>query len=174
MAGRPTIQWKDGVQWVSKGNGIQAQGNPFEVWDAQRLKDQSYVWLADYNSDRSNWKTFDEWQASSGTAVSDKTIDMGAKSYQIMRNIRARLLANVQDMIRYTTDTGTYRYSTNVPNDVTLTVAQNQIKNYVLDLGVPAEPNTMQWQAICLALQEAEDRAASVGKTIDFKVKDIA
>ena len=36
------------------------------------------------------------------------------------------------------------------------------------------EPNTMQWQAICLALQEAEDRVARDGKTIDFKVKDIA
>ncbi|WP_268872551.1 MULTISPECIES: hypothetical protein [Gluconobacter] len=36
------------------------------------------------------------------------------------------------------------------------------------------EPNTLRRQAICLALQEAEDRVARDGKTIDFKVKDIA
>ncbi|MFT8484371.1 hypothetical protein [Gluconobacter oxydans] len=36
------------------------------------------------------------------------------------------------------------------------------------------EPNTLQQQAICLVLQKAEDRIARDGKTINFKVKDIA
>jgi len=67
-----------------------------------------------------------------------------------------------------------YHYSINISDNFIFTLTQNDIKNYVLDLGVPAEPNTMQWQAICLALQKAEDRVALDGKTIDFKVKDIA
>ncbi|ATJ89797.1 hypothetical protein [Acetobacter tropicalis] len=178
MAGRPTIQWKDGVQWVSKGNGIQVQGNPFEVWDAQRLKDQGYDWLADYQTPKSNWKTFDEWQASSGTAVSDKTIDMGAKSYQVMRNIQGRLLANVQDMIRYESDLGPYRYNDGSDKvGTSLQVTQTQIKHFSLDLGVPVETTNEQWEAICKALQRAKERVAEDSRTstkdIDFAVKII-
>lgn len=184
MAGRPTIQWKDGVQWVSQGNGIQAQGNPFEVWDAQRLKSEGYFWLADYNSDRSNWRTFDEWNRDSQTAISDKTIDLNASTYkdrsnsappsvQFIKRIQGRLLADVQQMIRYDEDSGTYRYTTNVITSPTLSFAQNDIDHYVLDLGVPAEPTDSQWKAICQALQKANDRVTGTGKTIDFKVKDI-
>lgn len=184
MAGVHTNQWSSGVQWVSDGNGIQAQGNPFEVWDADRLKGQSYFWLADYNAERSNWRASDEWQETSGTAVSDKTMDLNVSSYkdrsddepasmQFMRGIQGRLLANVQQMIRYDSDGGEYRYTTNFPEDPQLSFGQGQISHYMLDLGVPSEPTDNQWKAICLALQKAEIRAAAYGKTIDFAVKDI-
>ncbi|NHN85143.1 hypothetical protein GOB93_10890 [Acetobacter musti] len=115
MAGQPTGDWSGGVTWWSQGGGIQQQGNPFEVWDAQRLKADGYEWLADYRSTSTYWKAFDEWQVSSGTAVSDKTIDLKAASYQSMSRIEGRLLANVRQMLRYQTDEGTFLY-TNDPD----------------------------------------------------------
>ncbi len=39
---------------------------------------------------------------------------------------------------------------------------------------LPEESTRFLTLLICMALQEAEDRVASDGKTIDFKVKDIA
>ncbi|CDG40022.1 hypothetical protein ASAP_1977 [Asaia bogorensis] len=176
MAGVSTAQWSSGVQWTSQGNGIKAQGNPFEVWDAQRLKKEGYEWLADYRSDRNNWKAFDEWNRDTATAVSDKTMDLKGTTYQNMTRLQGRILANVQAMIRYDTDGGPYRYPDR-PAGTSLRFTKTDIQNYVLDLGVPAEPNNDQWRAICQALKLAKIRVAADSadsKTVEFRIADIA
>ncbi len=178
MAGVSTAQWSNGVQWTSQGNGIKAQGNPFEVWDAQRLKKEGFEWLADYRSERNNWKAFDEWNDDAKTAVSDKTMDLNGKTYQNMTRLQGRILANVEAMRRYDTDGGPYRYSGDTKSGTSLEFEKADIKNYVLDLGVPAEPSDDQWRAICQALKTAKARVAAdpetSAKTIDFRIADIA
>ena len=105
-------------------------------------------------------------------------MDFGAPYYKIQRNIQARILANVQQMIRYDTDSGPYRYndgSSKVGTSVEF--SKTEINHYVLDLGVPSDPTDDQWQAICKALQRAKDRVAmdptTNGKDIDFRIKEI-
>ncbi|OUI92150.1 hypothetical protein HK19_02425, partial [Acetobacter persici] len=178
MAGQATDKWANGIQWRSAGGNPQQQGNPFEVWDAQRLKKEGYEWLADYNADRSNWKAFDAWDSNTQVAVSDKTIDLKASSYQVMYKIQGRLLSDVEAMLRYQRDGGFYRYnddSGKVGKQVSF--ERDNISHYVLDLGVPSEPTADQWKAICLALQKAKKRVAlqpdTAMKTIDFQVKDV-
>jgi|GEM_PF-5976522 len=176
MAGVSTAQWSSGVQWTSQGNGIKAQGNPFEVWDAQRLKKEGYEWLADYQSTRNNWKAFDEWNDDAKTAVSDKTMDLKGTTYQDVTRPQGRIMANVEAMIRYDTDGGTYRYP-DLPAGTGLTFDKADIQNYVLDIGVPSEPTDNQWRAICQALKRAKIRVAADfagSKTIDFRIADIA
>ncbi|WP_336947494.1 hypothetical protein [Asaia sp. HN010] len=177
MAGVATTTWSDGVKWTSQGNGIQAQGNPFEVWDAQRLKKEGYEWLADYQTNRNNWKAFDEWNRDTATAVSDKTMDLKGTTYQNMTRLQGRILANVQAMIRYDTDGGPYRYPDR-PARTSLRFTKTDIQNYVLDLVVPVEPTDNQWRAICQALTRAKIRVAAdletSAKTIDFRIADIA
>ncbi|WP_438382388.1 hypothetical protein ABHV46_01325 [Asaia sp. BMEF1] len=181
MAGVATTTWSDGVKWTSQGNGIQAQGNPFEVWDAQRLKKEGYEWLADYRAERNNWKAFDEWNEKSKTAVSDKTMDLKGTTYQNMTRLKGRILANVEAMRRYGADGGPYRGSADPKdpkNGTSLEFTREKIQNYVLDLGVPAEPSNDQWRAICQALKIAKGRVAAdpetSAKTIDFRIADIA
>ncbi|MXV43640.1 hypothetical protein GS501_00935, partial [Saccharibacter sp. 17.LH.SD] len=172
IGGRPIPDsYKNGIQWWSKGGGIQTQGNPYEVWVSQKLEPKGYLWLADY---KNNWKAFDQWNQNTHDAVSDKTIDLQAKSYANNPiRVEARILANIGQMIHYQNDFGTALRSGVPP---LLDVSKTSIGSYTLSLGVPSEPTEEQWEALCKAYQIGEGRVAfdSNGtRSLNFDITDI-
>ncbi|MFT9450351.1 hypothetical protein [Gluconobacter japonicus] len=181
MSGKPVDpKYQNGIQWWSKGGGIKTQGEPYEIWVANKLQPDGYIWLADY---KNNWAKFDQWNPDTRDAVSDKTLDMQATTYANPNRVEARVLANVEQMLRYDSGNGkiidpSVALAKDIPADVRFSKAD--IDTFTLSLGVPKEPTEGQWEALCKAYQIAKDRVAAESLaekrplSINFDITDIA
>ncbi|NEN76630.1 hypothetical protein F9B74_09970 [Pelistega sp. NLN82] len=85
-----------GIQW---GKGIANQGKPWEAYVHSKLPQGAI----DLNRIKSNFKVFDHWLPD-GTAISSKTINTGAKTYQNPANITRQLNKYVDDMVNFRVD----------------------------------------------------------------------
>ncbi|KXV35275.1 endonuclease toxin domain-containing protein [Gluconobacter oxydans] len=181
LSGKPVDpKYQNGIQWWSKGGGIKTQGEPYEIWVANKLQPDGYIWLADY---KNNWKAFDQWNATSGDAVSDKTLDMQATTYANPNRVEARIVTNVEQMLRYQSGGGeiidpSVAQAKGIP--ASLQFSKGDIDTYTLSLGVPREPTEGQWEALCKAYQFAKERVAEESLeqkrplSINFDITDIA
>ncbi|WP_175146715.1 hypothetical protein [Achromobacter ruhlandii] len=85
------------MEW--NGRGIAQQGKPFEAFVQAKLPPGT----DDLNMIKSNFLTFDHLTPD-GTAISTKTLDTGAKSYQQPAAITRTLNKYVDEMVEFTRD----------------------------------------------------------------------
>lgn len=139
-----------GMQW---GKGNWKQGNPFEQFVQSKLP----AGTLDLNKVLKNHPTFDHLTPD-GVAVSTKTLDTNAKTYQTASKITTQIKMYVNSMEAYGAASKRKR----------LELATDLISGKQLQLGIPASTNAEQMAAIARSI----DYAASKGiQVVVTKVK---
>ncbi|CAB3848549.1 hemagglutinin repeat-containing protein [Achromobacter ruhlandii] len=126
-----------GMQW---GKGIAQQGKPFEAFVQAKLPPGT----SDLNAIKSNFLTFDHLTPD-GIAISTKTLDTGAKSYQQPGAITRKLNNYVDDMVRFTSD--------GVEKNI---ISSSSFTRREMYLAVPASTTAEQFSAIAKTIEYAK------------------
>jgi YD repeat-containing protein len=137
-----------GIVW---GRGIQGQGAPWEVFLAGR---------GDLGIDlnarvKSNFRTYDFWNAETGTATSAKTLNTNTDSFlNDPRRVSASIRRNIDDIVNFPGDgRGNFRLD---PGD---------IQNRRLELAVPSNVRQAQWAEIQRAINYGAENNVVVAVT---------
>lgn len=126
-----------GMQW---GKGIAQQGKPFEAFVQAKLPPGS----RDLNAVKSNFSTFDHLTPD-GIAISTKTLDTGAKSYQQPAAITRTLNKYVDEMIEFTRDGAKEEM-----------ISASSFARREMHLAVPANSTVEQFSAIAKTIEYAK------------------
>ena len=130
------------------GKGIVGQGKPFEAFVQSKLPDGTL----DLNSIKSNFSTFDHLTPD-GMAVSTKTLDTSAVTYQNPSRITYQLNKYVDDMVDFTRDG---------KDSVGFELLNQNISAKQLQLGIPASASTSQLSAIAQSIQYAQSKGIQI------------
>ncbi|WP_116791226.1 hemagglutinin repeat-containing protein [Achromobacter dolens] len=126
-----------GMQW---GKGIAQQGKPFEAFVQAKLPPGT----RDLNAVKSNFSTFDHLTPD-GIAISTKTLDTGAKSYQQPAAITRTLNKYVDEMIEFTRDGAKEEM-----------ISASSFARREMHLAVPANSTVEQFSAIAKTIEYAK------------------
>ncbi|MFZ6747264.1 hypothetical protein ACO0LC_28980, partial [Undibacterium sp. JH2W] len=141
--GRLATKADTGIQW---GGAIQSQGLPFEKFVSQSLTD-----AINLNTVKQNFPIFDNFVLSSGEAISVKTLDTTASSYQNVSNITSKLSSYVSDTLNFIKG-----------GNENFMLYDSMINSRTIQLAVPVDTSAAQW----VAINQAIDNAASNGVKI--------
>ncbi|PIF52660.1 filamentous hemagglutinin [Pseudomonas sp. 29] len=132
---------KTGIEW---GKGIQGQGMPWENYLASELPAGSRL--------PPNFKTFDFYDPSTGTAISAKTLDTTtAAKVGNPSQVYSSLKGNIDAVARFETYT-----LSNVPLDSSMITARE------LRVAVPGGTNSVQWVQINRAIKYGQSQGVKV------------
>jgi filamentous hemagglutinin len=129
------------------GKGIAEQGKPFEAFVQSKLP----AGTLDLNSIKNNFSTFDHLTPD-GVAVSTKTLDTAAKTYQNPAAITSTLNGYVDRMISFVRD----------GKDDVMTLRSTDIAARQMQLGIPSSVSAEQMAAIAKTIRYAEERGVSI------------
>ncbi|HAF2412847.1 TPA: filamentous hemagglutinin N-terminal domain-containing protein [Salmonella enterica] len=132
-----------GMQW---GKGIERQGKPFEAFVQAKLPPGT----DDLNMIKSNFSTFDHLTPD-GIAISTKTLDTTAKTYQQPAAITRKLNNYVDDMVKFTRD--------GVENNI---ISSSSFTGREMHLAVPASTTSEQFSAIARTIEYAKQFGINV------------
>ncbi|WP_367110489.1 DUF637 domain-containing protein [uncultured Psychrobacter sp.] len=135
---------KVGIQW---GKGINNQGLPWEKYVQSILPKESI----DLNLIKTNFKAFDHWVPSTGKAISDKTLNTAAASYQKPSNITRTLNTYVDKAVNFTQD-GKNGFD----------IDSSMIRSREIQLAVPNSTSSAQMQAIQSSIQYGKSKGVTV------------
>ena len=131
------------IQW--QGGNPSQQGYPYEGYVTGLLEPFGYqATIRPYTA-------FDQWNSSSAVAVSDKTLNTGAPSYQAETGSVGKITAK---MVQYANAMLNFSMSRATGSGPAFT--QSEIGSYGFFMAVPEGTTDDQWQAICEGYQMME------------------
>jgi filamentous hemagglutinin len=123
------------------GGGIEAQGKPFEGYVTSQLPKETI----DLNKIKPSFNVFDNFNGATGEAISVKTLDTTASSYQNPSKIAGQLRKYVNDTLNFEIDSG-----------AGFVLRKDMINSRTIQLGIPGETSAAQWAAIVREAAEAQ------------------
>jgi hypothetical protein len=129
------------------GAGIGGQGLPFEAYVQSKLP----AGTLDLNSIKSNFSTFDHF-TSDGVAVSSKTLDTSAVTYQKSSAITNKLNQYVDDMVSFE----------QAGKEGVFILEKSDITSMQMQLGIPDSATIEQLSAIGKSIQYAQSKGIQI------------
>jgi len=128
------------------GSGIAKQGKPFESFVQSKLP----AGTLDLNTIKSNFSTFDHLTPD-GLAVSTKTLDTSATTYQTPTKITGKINQYIDDVAAFERD-----------GKGTMQITSDMISGRQIQLGIPYSTTADQMAAIAQSIQYAQNKGIQI------------